>query len=200
MGTAGQCKATPASSTSQYTYAFAGWTGADDSSTAAPTTITGDVTYYAHFTRTVQTYTVSFAVASDSTGYGTVSPATIADVPFGTAITAGQTIVVGAAGQCTATPATNTSQYTYAFDKWTGADDSSTAAPATVTGNVTYYAHFSRAAAGWPPAPMSPSLFSFSNTSSYSVVNKWATGMQPADGYVLQPLRVPSRHWGRAEL
>ena len=32
---------------------------------------------------------------------------------------------------------------------------------------------------------MDPALFNFSNTSSYSTVNRWATGMQPADGYVL---------------
>lgn len=182
VGSAGQCTATPAAATSEYTYAFSGWTGADDSSTPAPATITGDAAFYAHFTRTTQEYTVSFAVATDSQGYGTVSPASIAGVPYGASVTAAQTLAVGSAGQCTATPAADTSEYTYDFDKWTGADDAATAVPAAITRDVTLYAHFTRTPVG--PLPMDPSLFTFTVSGGNATVTGWA-GSEPAAGYDL---------------
>ena len=128
------------------------------------------------------TFTVSFAVATDSIGYGSVSIASLADVVDGTAVTVGQTIVVGSAGQCTATPASATSQYTYSFSGWTGADDSSTQAPTTITANTTYYAHFTRSEI--TPTPMDPSLFTFTVADGKATVTGWA-GAAPADGYDL---------------
>ena len=181
VGGAGQCTATPSVDTAQYRYAFTGWTGADDASTPAPTTISADTHYYAHFARETREYTVSFHVATDSQGYGTVSPASIASVPYGTAVTVAQTLIVGSAGQCTATPAADTSEYVYAFSGWTGADDSSTAAPAVISGDTAYYAHFTRTAI---PQPMDPSLFTFTVANSKATVTGWA-GTPPADGYDL---------------
>lgn len=52
VGGLGQCAATPSADTAQYEYAFSHWTGADDASTSAPTSIDADTAYYAHFTRT----------------------------------------------------------------------------------------------------------------------------------------------------
>ena len=128
------------------------------------------------------TFTVSFAVATDSTGYGSVSIASLADVVDGTTATIGQTIVVGSAGQCTATPAADTAQYSYAFAGWTGADDSSTQAPTTITTDTTYYAHFTRSEI--TPTPMNPSLFTFTVANGSATVTGWA-GTPPADGYDL---------------
>ena len=182
VGAAGQCTATPSADTAQYRYAFTGWTGADDASTPAPTTISADTHYYAHFARETREYTVSFHVATDSQGYGTVSTASISSVPYGTAVTVAQTLAVGSVGQCTATPAADTSEYVYAFDGWTGADDSSTPAPTAITGDAAYYAHFTRTAAG--PQPMDPSLFTFTVSNDKATVTGWA-GTTPAEGYDL---------------
>ena len=182
VGAVGQCVATPETATAQYAYAYASWTGADDSSTPAATAINSDTAFYAHFTRSVREYTVSFDVATDSAGYGSVSPASVGSVPYGTAITAGQTLSVGAVGQCVATPAADTSEYTYGYQGWTGADDASTAVPATVTGDVTLYAHFSRTPV--TPEPMGPSLFTFTVADGEATVTGWA-GTPPADGYDL---------------
>jgi hypothetical protein len=52
VGSSGQCVATAEAATAEYEYAFVSWTGADDASTPAPTSVTGDVHYYAHFSRT----------------------------------------------------------------------------------------------------------------------------------------------------
>lgn len=179
VGTAGQCAATPAADTSEYVYAFSHWTGADNADTPAPTSITADTHYYAHFTRTVKTYTAYFHVATDSAGYGTVSVQSVQAVPYGTSVTVAQTIAVGAVGQCTATPSADTSQYSYAFAGWTGADDDSTPAPETVMGDVNYYAHFSRTL-----LPMDPALFIYLTSGGNIFVKGWA-GTPPADGYDL---------------
>ena len=188
-GAVGSCTATPEEDTQEWDYGFVKWTGADDSSTPAPTAVNADVHYYAHFSRTpvVHQYTVYFHVATDSIGYGSVSAQSIAGVLSGTAVTVAQTLVVGSAGQCTATPEDDTSEWDYGFLSWTGADDASTPAPTSVTGDTHYFAHFSRAAAGWPPAPMSPSLFTSSATSgaSYCTITGWREGMEPTAGYVL---------------
>ncbi len=182
VGGMGQCAAAPAADTAQYAYAFSHWTGADDASTPAATSIDADTAYYAHFTRTERTYTAYFHVATDSQGYGTVSVQSVQGVPYGTSVTIGQTIAVGAVGQCAAVPATSTSQYEYSFSGWTGADDSSTQAPTTITGDVHFYAHFTRTEL--TPTPMDPSLFTFRTGTSDIYVTGWA-GTPPASGYWL---------------
>lgn len=183
VGGMGQCAATPAADTAQYAYAFDGWTGADDASTQAPTSVNQEVHYYAHFTRTERTYTAYFHVATDSQGYGTVSVQSVQGVPYGTSVTIGQTIAVGAVGQCAAVPATNTSQYEYSFSGWTGADDSSTQAPTTITEDVHFYAHFTRTEVG--PTPMDPSNFTFTVSAGSATLTGWATGKKPTGSYDL---------------
>ena len=92
VGSAGQCEAAPATDTTPYIYEFAGWTGADDSDTPAPTEIIADTHYYAHFEQgtmasSLFTYSVSdgkatvtgWAVTPPEDGYDLVFPETDGD-------------------------------------------------------------------------------------------------------------------------
>ena len=175
------CTAAAASATSEYVYAFTGWTGADDASTPVPATVTEDLDLYAHFSRTAL-YDMSFYVAADSAGYGSVSPVTIQGVPAGTEVTVAQTLVVGSEGQCVATPEADTAEWQYSFGSWTGADDASTPAAIVINADTAYYAHFTRTAA-WP-TPMDPSLFTFTVADGKATVTGWQAS-QPEDGYDL---------------
>lgn len=124
--------------TAQYTYTFDGWsteangggTFYADGSTPA---VGGPATYYAHFSASVNNYTISASV--NPVGYGAVSSSV--SVPYGSTFTTnGNTISVG--GQTiTATPAAVETLYTYAFDSWSSI-------PASVTGNATVTANFTR--------------------------------------------------------
>ncbi len=120
--------ATPASQTAQYTYAFSSWSNASG-------TVTGAKTITANFTRTTRTYTVTIAVSPS--GYGSVSQTSVTNVPYGTVLSQnGNTLNVNGT-IVTATPATASAQYTYAFSSWTiGA--------ATETGYVPVTANFTR--------------------------------------------------------
>ena len=129
-----------------------------------------------------ESYDVHFYVATDSAGYGTVSASVLRDVAAGTSVTVGQTIFVGGAGQCTATPSASTDQYEYAFAGWTGADDADTPAPTSIAADTAYYAHFTRTETG--PTPMDPSLFTYTVENGEATVTGWA-GTPPADGYDL---------------
>ena len=99
----------------QYTYTFAGWSPEIEA-------VTGDAAYTATFTKTVNTYTITWK--NDD---GTVLE-TDKNVPYG------------------ATPSYNgatptkaaTAQYTYTFDKWSPT-------VATVTGDATYTATYKNA-------------------------------------------------------
>lgn len=117
--------------TAQYSYTFDGWAteanGEKVYENDATPTVSGAATYYAHFAATLRKYTVS--VAATPAGYGTVSAASVADVPYGSAVTvSGNTITVNGT-TITATPAAATAQYTYAFDRWENV-------PVTVIDNV----------------------------------------------------------------
>ena len=109
--------ATPATATDEYTYSFAGWSvnGTPIDSTY---TIDANVTITADFTRTLNTYGVTIN-AGDG---GTVSPASLSDIPYGTTVTiSGNTLSFATtpdATVVTATAADPTAQYTYSFDKW----------------------------------------------------------------------------------
>ncbi len=107
--------ATPTkSSTAQYSYTFSGWT-------TEIVEVTGDVTYTAKFTATVNKYTVTWVDEN-----GTVLETDV-DVPYGTMPTFDH-----------GTPAkAPTAQYTFAFAGWTPVVD-------TVKGNVTYTATYSQ--------------------------------------------------------
>ena len=114
--------------TAQYTYTFDGWseTEGGDKLASLPV-VSEDATYFAHYASTVNNYTVS--IAATPAGYGTVSAASVAEVPYGSDVTVnGNTITVNGTA-ITATPAENTAEYTYTFDHWENV-------PATVMGNV----------------------------------------------------------------
>ena len=111
--------------TAQYTYYFAGWTNALDSSAAAIATAglgnsaIGGATYAASFTNTINTYTITWTMDDDSV----IDTTTVAygDVPTHAAPTK-----------------TATAQYTYEFTGWD-------TTPVAVTGTATYKATFSSA-------------------------------------------------------
>ena len=100
--------ATPTTDTAQYDYEFASWTN-------VPSEIVGETTITANFTRTTQSYTIHFV--SNHSDWGTVAP-TIRTVEYGTPYSAsGETFTLGNT-LITATPSTDTAQYTYGFDNW----------------------------------------------------------------------------------
>ena len=106
-----------------YTYTFNHWSPA----TVVNPVIT-DATYTAYYNRTVRTYSFS-SIAVTPAGYGTVSPASLAGIPGGSAVTVNGNKITVNGTTITATPTAATAQYTYAFDHWNNV-------PATVTGNI----------------------------------------------------------------
>ncbi len=95
------------------------------------------------FDATAATYTVSATV--NPAGYGTLSASSITDVTSGTAISASSNVLtVAGKTPITATPASATAQYTYAFNNWTKSDG--TALPSTVTAALAVRANFTRSA------------------------------------------------------
>ncbi len=83
---------------------------------------------------TIQTFNVTFAVSPE--GYGTVSGNTIADVPYNTSISTSSNSVTINGSTITATAASQTAQYTYAFDSWSNASGNVTVGR-TITANFT---------------------------------------------------------------
>ena len=126
----------------QYTYAFEGWydalTGGNEITSS--TRVLDDMSVYARFSATVNTYTVT--IQDDDSGYGSVSPATVLNVPYGTVIAATNNTLNVNGTTVTATPETNTPQYSYSFRNWTVGQDVITSY--TLTGNTTITAHFDR--------------------------------------------------------
>ena len=116
--------ATPAAATAQYTYAFDSWTNGTE-------TVTGDMTVTANFTRTTNTYDITWKSED-----GTSTLETDAAQAFGTT-----TAYNGAV------PTKSATGYTYAFDGWAteanGAKVYNIGETPTVSGATTYYAHFS---------------------------------------------------------
>ena len=98
--------------TAQYTYTFAGWT-------PEPDLVTGDITYVARYTETVNNYTVTWE------NYDGTELEQDVEVPYGTTPSYG--------GATPERPAT--AQYTYIFDTWTPA-------VSPVTGDITYTATY----------------------------------------------------------
>ena len=112
----------------QYTYTFDGWSATEGGDKLASLPVVEeDATYFAHYTSTVNNYTVS--IAANNAEWGTVSSASVADVPYGSAVTVNDNKITVNGTTITATPAEETAQYTYAFDHWENV-------PETVTGNV----------------------------------------------------------------
>ncbi len=112
----------------QYTYTFDGWSATEGGDILTPLpAVSANATYFAHYASTVNKYNVS--IATNNAEYGTISATSVAEVPYGSAVTvSGNTLTVNGT-TITATPATATAQYTYAFDHWNNV-------PATVTGNI----------------------------------------------------------------
>ena len=113
-------------STAEYSYTFAGWFTAATGGTqiTASTTVTKDVTYYAHWTATKRSYTVTF----NGNGGRTPSPSTI---------TKEYNVALGTLPTCTRTG--------YTFLGWYTASSGGTKISTTtvVTKDITYYAQWS---------------------------------------------------------
>ena len=119
-------------------YVFVGWYSSTGSNSAVSTsssyslTVTGTTYRYAFFRRA--SYTITIAVSPS--GYGRVSQTSVT-ADYGTSISAsGNTLSIGDT-DITATPASQTAQYTYSFSSWSNASG-------TVTGARTITANFSR--------------------------------------------------------
>jgi hypothetical protein len=117
----------------QYTCTFDGWvtetnyptSGAFYKNNMTPKA-TEDETYYAHFTRELKTYTITWKNEN-----GTDIEIDF-EQPYGAAIEFNS-----------ATPVKNAdAAATYAFDGWSTSQGGDVVVPTTVTGNATYYAHF----------------------------------------------------------
>ena len=113
-------------STAEYSYTFAGWFTASSGGTqiSSTTTVTSDVTYYAHWTATKRSYTATF----NGNGGGTPSPSTI---------TKEYNVALGTLPTCTRTG--------YTFLGWYTASSGGTKISTTtvVTKDITYYAQWS---------------------------------------------------------
>ena len=104
----------------QYTYTFSGWSPA-----VGP--ISADTTYKAQYSTTTKTYAVTFTAGS----HGSVSAASVPNVPYGTAYTiSGNTVTVNGT-TVTATPDTG-----YKFSAW------SPNTPGTTTNTTSFTASF----------------------------------------------------------
>ena len=114
-------------------YTFTGWTCGGDAITQIVQGSTGDKTITANWSQ--NTYTVT--IVSNNAEYGTVSPASVASVPYGTTITTSTNTINVNGTTVTATKTADNAQYTYTFDGWT-------IGTATVTGAMTVTANFSR--------------------------------------------------------
>lgn len=112
--------------TAEYSYTFAGWFTAASGGTqiSTTTTVTGNVTYYAHWTATKRSYTATF----NGNGGSTPSPSSI---------TKEYNTVLGTLPTCTRTG--------YTFLGWYTASSGGTKISTTtvVTKDITYYAQWS---------------------------------------------------------
>lgn len=112
--------------TAEYSYIFAGWFTAASGGTqiSTTTTVTGNVTYYAHWTATKRSYTATF----NSNGGNTPSPSTI---------TKEYNAALGTLPTCSRTG--------YTFLGWYTASSGGTKISTTtiVTKDITYYAQWS---------------------------------------------------------
>lgn len=108
--------ATPSANTARYSYGFDNFT-INGNEVVTGTTISGDTTVIANFTRTVNTYPV--AVESNNTSWGTVSADSVSNVPYGSAITAnGQNLTMNGQTVTATIVAADDAQYHYGFDGW----------------------------------------------------------------------------------
>ena len=130
----------PAAQTVRYTYAFTGYDVQDGD------VITADQTIVATFSQTERTYTVS-VLTNDQTR-GTVYPVVILNVPGETYFQVNGNTITLDTQSSTATVASPTAQYTYAFDGWYSAASGGSAITNStqVLGDMDVYAVFSATA------------------------------------------------------
>lgn len=104
--------------TEQYTSVFSGWYDAETGGNeiTSSTSVTGAMTVYARFALTVQEYTVTTAV--NDPVYGTVSPASVTNVPYGSVFTIAANMLFIDGQTITATPKDGTGDYVYRFSSW----------------------------------------------------------------------------------
>ena len=112
----------------QYTYEFAGWS-------PAVVSVTGNATYVAMFTSTVNTYTVT--VTLNDASYGSITHQSVS-VPYGSKVSISDNVAVLNGTNVSAIHTDNTNQYTYRFVSWSLPDQY------VITENVTLKATFSR--------------------------------------------------------
>lgn len=143
-----------ATDTAQYDYSFNGWT-------IPSSPVTSNMTVTANFSRAIQNYTIS--ISSSNSSYGTVSTSSIT-APYGTSISASSNVLRVGSTTVTATPASDTSQYSYAFNSWSGL-------AASVSSNMSITANFTRSTNDYTVSFVSndPSYGSFQPTSTLNV-------------------------------
>lgn len=146
------------SSTAQYTYTFDGWTTEADGTTVYNESnplpgVTGNVTYYAHYSRTVRTYTVTWMNED-----GSETLETDENVPYGDPAVFNGTIPTKPDGD----------EFTFTFDGWVsnGTKYAADALPA-VSGNVTYTVAY-KAGSKYPNTDMLDRPFTGVTGNSYS--------------------------------
>lgn len=120
--------AIPTAETTQYVYKFAGWDGKIE-------IVNGAAEIFAHFTRELNTCTVTFAV--NNSDYGSVVETTSIDVTYNTPITVSGSVITIDGVQFKATPTIDSPRYDYEFVEWQGT-------ASNVTDNITITAVFSR--------------------------------------------------------
>ena len=123
-------------------YTFLGWSEDASATTASlasgasvymnQTQSNASITLYAVWK--INTYTVTFNVASSSNGYGTVDKTTLT-VNYGSAVSSSSNMITVADTIATATAANQTAQYSYAFSSWTNGCGTSVITACTITAN-----------------------------------------------------------------
>ncbi|MBQ4629496.1 MAG: InlB B-repeat-containing protein [Clostridia bacterium] len=157
----------------QYTYTFDGWnTKADGSGDKwkSGDTVTGDVTYYAQFAKTVNQYTVAW---DTNGGDEPVGDYTSGSVDYGTTIIAPDTPTRDA----------QTGQI-YVFTGWNTAEDGSGIdlnSGDTVMGNVTYYAQWEIRSAQYTVNWNSNGGSELSGSYTHGTVDYGTTIVKPVD-------------------
>ena len=125
--------ATPSANTDKYTYGFTNFT-INGVEVVTGTTISDNTTVIANFTQTINNYTVN--IATSDAEAGSVSPTSIANVPYDTPITVNNNTVTINGTTVTATKTTpDTDQYNFAFVDWTIPENGKTANNTTITAN-----------------------------------------------------------------
>jgi len=176
--------ATPTAQTAQYTYAFSGWF-IGSTKISSSVTITGDTVITANFTRTTRTYTVT--LTRNNTGYGTLSSYSISSVPYGATVSVSSNTITINGTRITATAASATSQYSYAFSSWSVSNGT------TITGNKSITATFTRSLKNYT-VTISTNNSSYGSVSQSSVSVPYGTTMS-ASGATLT-LTYPSAAGG----